>query len=120
MLGPGPKRRRLGAWSGGYIIVSVIVSAAHVIAALFAVELALALRQPRRADRTPDHRLLVLLARGQRLGFAHRSSIISETGRFARFVRRKLLIPRSRKFRTGRARPVHLAARWLRATPALR
>ena len=51
-------------------VVSVIIRAAHVVAALFTEELALALRQPGRADRAPDHRLLVLPAHGRRFGFA--------------------------------------------------
>jgi hypothetical protein len=71
MLGPGPKRRRFGACKGGCIdVVSVVIGAAHVIAALLAKELALALDKAGRADRTPEHRLVLLPARGL-FGFVH-------------------------------------------------
>jgi hypothetical protein len=79
MLGPGPKRRRLGAWMGGYIkVVSVIVGAAHVVAAPFAEELTFALAETRRTDRTPEHRFVLLLTRHRRFRFAHPADYIDK------------------------------------------
>jgi hypothetical protein len=61
---------------GGYIVVSVIVGAAHEIAALLTKELALAWSEARRTNRTPEHRLVLLLARDGRFGFAHPADYI--------------------------------------------
>jgi hypothetical protein len=63
---------------GGYIdVVSVIVRAAHVVAALLAEQLALSLREPGRADGTPEHRLILLLRRYRRFRFVHDDPIIA-------------------------------------------
>ena len=52
---------------------SVIIRAAHVIAAFFADQLAFQFGEPRRTDRAVEHGLVFVLARGHglRIGFAH-------------------------------------------------
>jgi hypothetical protein len=62
-------------------LVLIIVGARHVIAALLAVEFALALGQPPAANRTKQHRLALARMAGFRrrlsLGvFVHRKTII--------------------------------------------
>jgi hypothetical protein len=71
MLGPGPKRRRRGAWSGGYIVFSVVIGAAHIVAALLAKELALPPGEPFGADRAVQHGLIFLFPNSRLFRFVH-------------------------------------------------